>query len=168
MQTAHMEHMQKLRWAGHGSDWPDGYRPCMKCNTMKPVSEFHKHKKCKGGYNSVCKTCRVPLSKQSHIDRSPERRIFDSAKSRAAIKGREFNIDLEDIHIPDYCPVFLTPMIDPSIDRIDSEKGYIKGNIRIISRRANLLKNNASVEEMTLILADLIRIRELAGVCELI
>ena len=167
MQTAHMEHMRKLRWAGHGSDWPDGYRPCMKCNIMKPVSDFHKHRMCKGGYNSVCKTCRVPLSKQSHIDRSKERRMFDSAKSRATIKGREFTIELEDIHIPEFCPVFLTPMVAPSIDRIDSDRGYVKGNIRVISRRANILKNNASVEEMTLILADLIRIRQ-AGVCEIL
>jgi hypothetical protein len=90
--------------------------------------------------------------------------LYGSAKSRATGKNREFSIELEDICIPPICPVFLTPMISPSIDRIDSSKGYIKGNIRVISRRANILKNNATVEEMRMVLADLICLEK--GVCE--
>jgi hypothetical protein len=42
----------------------------------------------------------------------------------------------------------------PSLDRIDSSKGYVKGNVRVISHRANLLKNNATVEELKLLLVD--------------
>lgn len=45
----------------------------------------------------------------------------------------------------------------PSIDRIDPAKGYIKGNIAVISWRANMLKNNMSVEEARLLLAYLER-----------
>lgn len=46
----------------------------------------------------------------------------------------------------------------PSIDRIDPTKGYIKGNIAVISWRANMLKNNMTVEEARLLLAYLERV----------
>jgi hypothetical protein len=146
------DRMAETRWLGHGNDWPEGQRPCMKCELMKPIKDFHKHRACKGGYNSVCKVCRVPLSKAQHKATPIEVRLFNAAKTRATAKGREFSIEVTDIHIPALCPVFKTPMVSPSVDRIDSSKGYIKGN--------------ASVEEMKLVLADLIRLR--TGVCEIL
>lgn len=43
----------------------------------------------------------------------------------------------------------------PSIDRIYPDRGYVQTNCRIISNRANTLKNNATAQEMALVLADL-------------
>lgn len=83
--------------------------------------------------------------------------VIRSAKENAKKKGLEFKITVADIYIPDYCPVFGIPLFytagkatdnSPSIDRIDSSKGYIPGNVQIISRRANHLKNNATFKEM--------------------
>lgn len=132
-------------------------RECKKCGTWKPRLEFHAHAMCKGGINTVCKECRKTVSKQQWRDKTYIQKIYDRAKTRATRKGREFNIEVADIVIPDVCSVFGVPLVEeteyaPSIDRIDSSKGYIKGNIQIISRRANLLKNNATIEELEMVI----------------
>lgn len=85
--------------------------------------------------------------------------IYRSAKARANKRGIEFSITIEDIVIPERCPAFGIK-IDrtwggveqnnqargnkPSLDRIDSSKGYIKGNVVILSYRANIVKQNGS------------------------
>jgi FMN phosphatase YigB (HAD superfamily) len=84
--------------------------------------------------------------------RKPENRLLMSARKRAKEKGLEFNLEIIDIVIPSFCPVLKVPMIigtntAPSIDRIDSTKGYVKGNIKIISKRANTIKSDGTVEE---------------------
>ncbi len=85
--------------------------------------------------------------------------------SKARKKHLEFNITREDIlkALPEklVCPV-LGYLLDfnapcnthnqPSVDRKDSTKGYVKGNIQIISFRANRIKYNASIEELTNVL----------------
>ena len=136
------------------SDWPEGYRGCTKCGKIKTLSEFHKHRQCWGGYNSVCKACRVPVSKENYKNNTREYNIWHRAKTRSKASGLEFNLELTDIVIPELCPVFKVPFITgdtdltPSIDRIDPTKGYIKGNIIIISNKANRIKSNATPEEI--------------------
>jgi hypothetical protein len=39
-----------------------------------------------------------------------------------------------------------------TLDKIDPSKGYVIGNLQILSHRANTLKNNATIEELTLLL----------------
>ena len=135
-------------------------RICKKCGVWKLRKDFHAHKKCKGGINTVCKPCRRPLSVQQHIDKPVEMKLFFGAKARAKKKGREFNLVLSDIVVPKRRPVLGVLLqynsdYSPSLDRVDSSKGYIKGNVRVISKRANVLKNNATVEELKAVLKDL-------------
>jgi hypothetical protein len=96
-----------------------------------------------------------------------ERVLLQYAKTRARLLHLPFNITVEDIHIPAVCPVLgieLQPgqgkvsQHSPSLDRIESSLGYVRGNVRVISFRANSLKQDASVEEMKMVLEDIRRI----------
>jgi hypothetical protein len=85
-----------------------------------------------------------------------ENTLLKGAKKRANKHGIAFNIELSDIIIPEFCPVLGFKLEvgngkandnSPSLDKIIPEKGYVKGNIRVISLRANKLKNDGSLEE---------------------
>ena len=89
--------------------------------------------------------------------KDPRYSLWHGARARAREKGLEFNIDLEDIVLPEKCPILEIPICQNdgkakfnsySLDRIDPSKGYIKGNIGVISRMANTMKNDASKEEL--------------------
>jgi hypothetical protein len=98
-----------------------------------------------------------------------ERRMLSRIKCRAKRDGIPFNLEESDISIPEFCPVLGLKLVlinqgsgyhadSPSLDRIDPKLGYTKGNVRVISARANLLKNDATLMEMRLVLQDLERI----------
>lgn len=103
--------------------------------------------------------------KEYHSKKNKRYSIWCSVKKRAKLKGLKFDLELEDIpEIPEYCSVLgikiksnnTNAPLDssPSIDRIDSSKGYVKGNIRIISNRANRIKSDATIEELRKVLED--------------
>jgi hypothetical protein len=91
---------------------------------------------------------------------NPLTAMLGVAKTSARTRGCEFNLTAEDfLPLPTKCPVFGVDLIykDPekirhpnmaSFDRIDSSQGYIRGNVVIISWRANRIKNNATPEEL--------------------
>lgn len=92
-----------------------------------------------------------------------KRNMVVRARCRCYTKKVEFNLTIDDIDIPDYCPVLGIKLdtenfgrgnqdYKPSIDRIDAKKGYIKGNICIISGRANRIKSDATIAELEAIL----------------
>lgn len=90
-----------------------------------------------------------------------DKSLYKAARTRAKRKGLDFDITIEDVVIPEFCPVFPhiqlstenKTLLDNSatIDRIDSTKGYTKDNIRVISWRANNIKSFGTREEHELI-----------------
>ncbi len=63
--------------------------------------------------------------------------------------------------MPTHCPVFGTPLgieggqkhtrHSPSLDRLDPTKGYVPGNVFVISNRANIIKNDGTAAEHRMI-----------------
>jgi hypothetical protein len=97
---------------------------------------------------------RVKANQNRWLRKNPERRILWQVKSRARKFGIKFNLTLEDIVIPKVCPVFGTPfrkgdkLRSTSVDRKNNRKGYVKGNVQIISGLANVMKNKATPAEL--------------------
>jgi hypothetical protein len=102
------------------------------------------------------------ISSYSHLI-SPEFRMWYKTKNyckKFKYRHKVFEIEPSDIIIPKYCPYLgLELSTNPndrnkpyyySIDRIDSKLGYVKGNVQIISKKANTMKTNATVEELLL------------------
>lgn len=100
-----------------------------------------------------------------------EQYMLRALKSKAKFRNLDFNLTIEDIVLPEECPVFKTPLVFGrgtqkhlpnaySVDRIDPSKGYIKGNIQIISDLANRMKNNATLEQLHMFAKWINEIRE--------
>lgn len=109
---------------------------------------------------------RMRLSKIADPDRAknlrrlrhrlkPQRELYRAAKARAKRKNIAFDIELNDIVIPEFCPILQIQLkvgngkivdTSPSLDRIDNSLGYVKDNIQVISNLANRMKNSASTE----------------------
>lgn len=86
--------------------------------------------------------------------------IFHSAKRRGIPVGfatsMEFAAYLKTI-TPPRCPVFGKPFVErgagfsawsPSIDKIDPRRGYIRGNIQVLSLLANMMKRDATPAQL--------------------
>ena len=83
--------------------------------------------------------------------------MLNAARTRAKKQGVVFSITRDDIVIPEFCPA-LGIRLDwnkgkaldnsMSLDKIIPRLGYIKGNVAVISKRANQIKHNASLDEI--------------------
>ena len=85
-----------------------------------------------------------------------KREKFRNKKNSSSGKGWEWTVEFGDLTWPTHCPIlgleldFFAEMRQensPSFDRIDPTKGYIKGNVQIMSWRANRIKNDGSALE---------------------
>lgn len=126
---------------------------CDKCNSV--LSNWEKKKlqmEFIPGYREL-----YLKQKRQEFLRTYIKHMLNRTKERAVQKGIEFSLKIEDIIIPDKCPILEVPLVigtkdnyeyTPSIDRIDNSKGYTKDNIQIMSKKANSMKNSASIEEL--------------------
>jgi hypothetical protein len=88
----------------------------------------------------------------------PRAAMIRAARKRASRRGFVCDLKIEDLFVPSHCPVLGIPLVvgakthhygSPTLDRFDNKKGYTKDNTRVISYRANWIKGNATLEELT-------------------
>lgn len=104
------------------------------------------------------------------VSQNPKKYILNRTKQNAKTRGIEFSITEDDFEIPNFCPLLNIRLElnigqgkkkrhnSPSLDRIDSSKGYIKGNVWVISDRANRMKNDATMDELIMFSKNVLKI----------
>lgn len=82
--------------------------------------------------------------------------MIQNAKNRAKKLGIRFFLSVDDLDVPAFCPLLNIPIFvgdvrgdnSPSLDRIVPEKGYVSGNVWVISDLANRIKQNATPDQI--------------------
>ena len=101
-----------------------------------------------------CKPCDYLKIKNTH-EADPSVRLYLLSKRRAKKKGIEFNLTKEFVKNlwnkdSKICPILNAKYqfgvrnknFNPSLDRVDNNKGYLKKNVRLLSFKANSLKGD--------------------------
>jgi hypothetical protein len=130
---------------------------CTRCKKTKDPDDFYVDKRMRSGKRSWCKVCHIKSTGKLQAGLPTETILIRSARYRARRDGYEFTITEADIVIPSRCPILDIELVrgkghsheaSPSLDKIDPERGYVPGNIQVISYRANSMKRDASSQEL--------------------
>ena len=150
---------------------------CLICNKEDVVKKFGEWNKYKRAIEKAPNTyincgCSHPAFKKGYRSKlkpnqfSKLYRHLKGVESRAKENGIPYNLDIEyfidkdtkrdkeKTGYPDFCPI-LGIKLDrelgadhrPSFDKVIPENGYIKGNVQIISYKANRLKSNMHLSD---------------------
>lgn len=165
----------KPRFREYDADGTLIAKECGTCRQTKPADEFYNKKMSKTTRDGKMYLCISCFKKRWHerakdVDRRRSW-LLQRIKLKCTTNDIPFDLTIDDIVVPDVCPVLGIPLAfgvkgsgsyggvrggrggkvphdSPSIDRIDPALGYTKGNVIIVSNRANFIKSNASVAEM--------------------
>lgn len=159
---------------------------CSGCREEKPKEQFHKDSTKRDGLYGACKQCvsirqhknymkyqerKKAYAKQYSLD-NPEKVsqgkrkyyidnlpkfMLKSAQIRAKQDGIPCTITIDDIVIPEYCPILGIALVpssrrsrdeSPSLDKVDPDQGYVPGNVQVVSNKANTMKSSANRKEL--------------------
>ncbi len=155
------KHLSRKEYNEINSLAPKGHRYCMMFKKYYPISDFSK---VKSGYRRISnKWYSWQRSLRLHDDTAYVKEKLRFIKRRAFRKNIKFNLTLENCpQLPKKCPVTNKPFIrgevhkyNPSLDRIDSNKGYTPDNVWWICWMANSIKGPYSIKEVELVLKGL-------------
>ena len=142
---------------------------CSVCEILKPASDFKKAISFKDGYSTKCKKCEYQIgteSRKAYVCNNWAKLLFLGAKRHCKFefdideqfvlelyekqngKCFWFNVDLKPSNIAKY------PW-QPSLDRLDREKGYTKDNVVLACYSANIGRNTSDEATFSLFVEDL-------------
>lgn len=150
----------------------DGNLLCYSCKQYKPLDCFDKNidKQFRAEKDSRCKECK----RNAYLRRKEKNRgskdlnrllyeRFHGLKDRARKKDIQCNIDLQYLHElwntqKGLCALSGIPMTyyfdsgrvptNVSVDRINSNLGYIKGNLQLVCMAVNQMKSDLTIEQL--------------------
>jgi hypothetical protein len=114
-------------------------------------------RKTKQAYNALPK-CKLQRRAYKRYMREYKYELYlwRLVRERARKNKLPFTIEPSDIVIPEVCPVLGIKLLpcgkrlddcSPTLDKINNELGYIKGNVSVISWKANRLKSDGTAED---------------------
>ena len=142
-----------------GEDRVIGHKyECSRCNNLCVFpDDFRCDSSYYDNYTRQCKRCYNEEAKVWSKQNPRKSRIIHKRK-HALKNGIEFAIDVDDVAWPTHCPVFGIELdyegtgkvhkASPSFDRLDPSKGYVPGNVIIISQKANSIKQDATADDI--------------------
>lgn len=95
---------------------------------------------------------------RAYYQKNADFAVWTNLKTKAKKRGIPFDIEPEDVRAPEFCPALGIKLgrgrehqeigSSPSVDRLVASKGYVKGNVIVVSYRANRIKNDATMQEL--------------------
>jgi len=156
-----MEKNMKSKSAIQAKRWREALREAGKLEQYEK-DRYQKRKESVKQYN---RDHREKIQEQANVRRATIKGIIKYLLIRARKRAREggllFDLTENDIIIPDICPVLKIPLFQgngksidnsPSLDRLNNDLGYLKGNVMVVSHKANRLKSNGTIKEFRLLL----------------
>lgn len=156
---------QRTPYSGFADDKAraSGKRPsCKACNSKKQSVHYQKDPSKIFRSSKAWRARNIEHYRETGKEwavNNPEKAKLLKIRGRSIRNGIPFDLEPDDLMFPEFCPVlgirlskkpgeFDTLDNSPSIDKIIPSLGYTKGNVRIISMRANRLKQDSTIEEL--------------------
>lgn len=132
----------------------DTYKKYIESMTPERRAEFHERRAAYRENNREVTRQKM----RDYYQKNADFAVWTNLKTKAKKLGIPFDIEPEDIRAPEFCPVLGIKLgrgrehqqlgTSPSVDRLEPSKGYVKGNVIVVSYRVNRIKNDATVGEL--------------------
>ena len=135
---------------GRRREVASGLRVCYSCDRLLAAAQLY------GRKSRECRSCRARRA-HARTDQQRFEDLLSVARARATKRGLPFDLTVTDLEIPKRCPVLDIELRwgswrqrdhSPSLDRLIPERGYVKGNVLVVSWLANNIRGSFTPEQL--------------------